>query len=118
MPFRNESRRSNLPKRDELLESPFILIKSENHETELGWGKARAICNTAALVSLITGKNKTAILYCNNGSMSKEALKSIQAQVEDEYNHETVAWNEPHPRIPVVLKNVQYTHKHNDIYIL
>lgn len=36
--------------------------------------------------------------------MSKEALKSIQAQVEDEYNHETVAWNEPHPRIPVVLK--------------
>ncbi len=105
-------------KEDELLESPFILIKSENHETELGWGKARAICNTAALVSLITGKNKTAILYCNNGSMSKEALKSIQAQVEDEYNHETVAWNEPHPRIPVVLKNVQYTHKHNEIYIM
>ena len=105
-------------KEDELLESPFILIKSENHETELGWGKARAICNTAALVSLITGKNKTAILYCNNGSMSKEALKSIQAQVEDEYNHEAVAWNEPHPRIPVVLKNVQYTHKHNEIYIM
>lgn len=103
---------------EELLESPFVLIKAENHETELGWGKARAICNTATLVSLTTGKKRTAILYCNNGSMSKEALKSIQSQVDDEYNHEAVAWNEPHSRIPVVLKNVQYTHKHNDIYIM
>lgn len=103
---------------EELLESPFVLIKSENHETELGWGKARAICNTATLVSLITGKKRTAILYCNDGSMSKEALKSIQSQVDDEYNHEAIAWNEPHPRIPIVLKNVQYTHKHNDMYVM
>lgn len=36
--------------------------------------------------------------------MRKEALKSIQSQVDDEYNHEAVAWNEPHSRIPVVLK--------------
>ena len=35
---------------EELLESPFVLIKAENHETELGWGKAKAICNTATLV--------------------------------------------------------------------
>ena len=103
---------------EELLESPFVLIKAENHETELGWGKAKAICNTATLVSLTTGKKRTAILYCNNGSISKGALKSIQSQVDDEYNHEAVAWNEPHSRIPVVLKNVQYTHKHNDIYVM
>ena len=103
---------------EELLESPFVLIKAENHETELGWGKAKAICNTATLVSLTTGKKRTAILYCNNGSMRKEALKSIQSQVDDEYNHEAVAWNEPHSRIPVVLKNVQYTHKHNDMYVM
>ena len=50
--------------------------------------------------------------------MRKEALKSIQSQVDDEYNHEAVAWNEPHSRIPVVLKNVQYTHKHNDMYVM
>ena len=73
---------------------------------------------TATLVSLTTGKKRTAILYCNNGSMRKEALKSIQSQVDDEYNHEAVAWNEPHSRIPVVLKNVQYTHKHNDMYVM
>ena len=103
---------------EELLESPFVLIKAENHETELGWGKAKAICNTATLVSLTTGKKRTAILYCNNGSMRKEALKSIQSQVDDKYNHEAVAWNEPHSRIPVVLKNVQYTHKHNDMYVM
>lgn len=105
-------------KEEELLESPFILTKSENHETELGWGKARAICNTAILTSLTTGKKKTAILYCNNGSMSKEALKSIQSQVDDEYNHEAIAWNEPHSRIPVVLKNVYYTHKNKDMYVM
>lgn len=104
--------------REELLESPFVLTKSENHETELGWGKARAICNTATLVSLTTGKKRTTILYCNNGSMSKEALKSIQSQVDDEYNHEAIIWNEPYPRIPIVLKNVQYTHKHNDMYVM
>lgn len=103
---------------EELLESPFVLTKAENHETELGWGKARVICNTATLVSLTTGKKRTAILYCNNGTMSKEALKSIQSQVDDEYNHETVTWNEPHPRIPTVLKNVQYTHKHGDTYVM
>lgn len=103
---------------EELLESPFVLTKAENHETELGWGKARAICNTATLVSLLTGKKRTAILYCNDGSMSKEALKSIQSQVDDEYNHEAIAWNEPHPRIPIVLKNVQYTHKHNETYVM
>lgn len=105
-------------KEEELLESPFVLIKSENHETELGWGKARAICNTAMLVSLTTGKKKTAILYINNGSMSKEALKSIQSQVDDEYNHEAITWNEPHPRIPIVIKNVYYTHKNKNMYVM
>lgn len=103
---------------EELLESPFVLIKAENHETELGWGKAKAICNTATLVSLTTGKKRNAILYCNDGSMSKEALKSIQSQVDDEYGHEVVTWNEPHSRIPVVLKNVQYTHKHKEMYVM
>lgn len=103
---------------EELLESPFILIKAENHETELGWGKAKAICNTATLVSLTTGKKRNAILYCNDGSMSKEALKSIQSQVDDEYGQEVVTWNEPHSRIPVVLKNVQYTHKHKEMYVM
>ena len=103
---------------EELLESPFVLIKAENHETELGWGKARAICNTATLVSLTTGKKRNAILYCNDGSMSKEALKSIQSQIDDEYGSEVVTWNEPHSRIPVVLKNVQYTHKHKEMYVM
>ncbi len=107
-----------LMKENQLLESPFVLTKAENHETELGWGKARITCNTGRLLSLTTGEKRTAVLYCGNRHVSKAALKSFQDQVDDPYNHERMTWNEPHRKIQVVLKNVRYNHKHEDAYYM
>lgn len=105
-----------LMKENDLLESPYVLVQAENHETELGWGKAKAICNTASLISLTTGKKRTSILYCDAGNVNREALKAFQDQVDSEYGEEAVAWHEPHRRIPIILKNVKYVHKHNTSY--
>lgn len=103
-------------KEGELLESPFILTQAENHETELGWGKTKAVCNTATLVSLSTGKKKSSILYSDNGHISREGLKQIQEQVDDQYGHENLPWNEPHRTVKAVLKNAKYCHRYKDTY--